>query len=208
MANFPSDIGDFVIGASPIGVDYFQWENTIYSQYANSPVLLQLLDYFFQWIDPTDQINSFYNNVWNVDTAVGWGLDVWGNIVGVSRTIPGSPSKYLGFEESGDLVSDPFNQSPFYSGESLSGNFTLADDSFRLLILAKAAANIWDGSIPGLNTILRTLFPGEVCYVVDNLNMSLTYTFDFTLTAAQLAVVQNSGVLPRPCGVSTSIVQG
>lgn len=208
MATFPSDIGDFVIGASPIGVDYFQWENTIYSQYANSPVLLQLLDYFFQWIDPTDQINSFYNNVWNVDTAVGWGLDVWGNIVGVSRTIPGSPSKYLGFEESGDLVSDPFNQSPLYSGESLSGNFTLADDSFRLLILAKAAANIWDGSIPGLNTILRTLFPGEVCYVVDNLNMSLTYTFDFTLTAAQLAVVQNSGVLPRPCGVSTSIVQG
>ena len=201
-------IGQFEIGVSPIGDQPFYWQDTLYSQYAYSPIIVQLIDYFSQWIDANSSIDSFYDQTWNIDTAVGYGLDVWGRIVGVTRTIPGSPSKYFGFEEAGDLSADPFNQSPFYSGQALTGNFTLSDDAFRQLILAKAAANIWDGSIMGLNLILRELFPGQVCYVTDGLNLTMTYTFMFTLSAVQIAILENSGVLPRPCGVSATFVQG
>jgi hypothetical protein len=204
----PNGIGQFVIGESAIGSQPFDWTQTILSQYANSPVILQWIDYFSQNVDPTQNIDAFYDQLWNIETAVGYGLDVWGRIVGVTRVIPGITQKYFGFQEAGTLSADPFNQSPFYSGEALAGNATLSDDAFRTLIMAKAAANIWDGSIPGLNLILRTLFPGLVCYVTDGLNMTMTYTFQFTLTALQIAILQNTNVLPRPGGVLATIVQG
>jgi hypothetical protein len=38
-------------------------------------------------------------------------------------------------------------------------------------------------------------------YVQENLNMTLTFVFNFLPTNAQQAIVQDSGVLPRPAGV-------
>ncbi|MFM0141722.1 DUF2612 domain-containing protein [Paraburkholderia sp. RL18-085-BIA-A] len=208
MPQQPSGIGEFQIGISPIGDQPFDWSQTILSQYANSPIILQWIAYYSQYIDPTQNIDAFYDQLWNIETAVGYGLDVWGRIVGVARTIPGATQKYFGFQEAGTTSADPFNQSPFYSGEALTGNSTLSDNAFRTLIMAKAAANIWDGSIPGLNLILRTLFPGLVCYVTDGMDKTMTYRFHFTLTALQIAILQNTNVLPRPAGVLATIVQG
>ncbi|WP_415752057.1 DUF2612 domain-containing protein [Mesorhizobium sp. B2-1-8] len=36
--------------------------------------------------------------------------------------------------------------------------------------------------------------------------MTMTYSFAFQLTPVELAIVQNSGVLPKPTGVKASIV--
>ena len=43
--------------------------------------------------------------------------------------------------------------------------------------------------------------------MTDGLNMTMTYTFRFPLTPVQLAIVQNSGVLPRTSGVAATVVQ-
>lgn len=185
----------------------FDWRQTLFAQYANSPVITAMLGYFSAWLDRADLFNAFVSTVMDVSTASGWGLDVWGRIVGIGRVLQAAPSKYLGFEEAGTLSADPFNQSPLYAGEPASQNYSLSDDAFRQLILAKAAANIWDGSIPGLNRILRILFPGEIVYVTDDGAMSMTYKFHFTLTPVQQTIVINSGVLPRPAGVAVSYVQ-
>lgn len=210
MANPPRDIGNFIIGVSPIGevTVPFDWLATVYSQYANSPVLMALVQNIAQWFDPAQLIDLFYDSVWNPATAVGWGLDVWGRIVGVNRVLQAPVSKFLGFEEAGTLSADPFNQSPLFSGQAAIQNYTLPDDAFRTLIFAKAAANIWDGSILGLNNILHILFPGKQCYVIDNLNMTMTYRFLFTLTPVQQTIIINSGILPKPAGVSVTYVQG
>lgn len=182
------------------------FQRTIISQYSTAPTLNQLLFGWNENLDPGVLIDLFYNQVWNVDTAVGWGLDVWGRIVGVGRVLELAAEKYLGFEEATTLSADPFNQSPFYSGQQTTSNFILADDGFRVLILAKAAANIWDGSIPGLNQILLLLFPDRGnCYVIDNRDMTMTYFFDFELTPVELAIVLQSGVLPKPAGVSATV---
>ena len=208
MTQTPNGIGQFQIGISPIGDQPFDWQSTLYSQYANSAVLNQWLDFFSQWIDANQNIDAFYDMLWNIDTAVGYGLDVWGRIVGVNRVMQIFTQQYIGFEEAGILVSETFGHAPFYSGQPfVTTGFALSDDAFRLLILAKAAANIWDGSIPGLNKILRLLFPGAVCYATDGLNLTMTYTFQFVLSAVQQAIVTSSGALPRPAGVSVSIVQ-
>lgn len=203
-------IGSFVIGVSPIGdINPFDVWTTVISQYANSPIISQLCVNMGQYLDPTVDFDSFFDTIWNVDTAIGLGLDIWGRIVGVQRVlqIP-SGGKYLGFEEAGGATVDPFGQSPFFAGTTLTNNFRLSDDSFRLLILAKAFANISDGSIKSINRILLTLFPGRGnAYVVDNLDMTMTYMFKFLLSPVEAAIVEQTGVLPKPVGVLASVVQ-
>jgi hypothetical protein len=193
---------------SPIGsVPAFDYWTTIISQYANSTILTTLIGNFFQYIDQTANLDAFYDNIWNIATAVGPGLDIWGRIIGVTRTlfVPGS-QRYLGFEEA-TLSMDPLNVSPFYIGAPLTSNYQLTDNSYRTLLYAKALNNISDGSIPSINTILRTLFPGRGnCFVVDNLNMTMVYKFNFVLSSVELAILLQSGVLPKPVGVSATIV--
>lgn len=205
----PSDVGQFVIGQSPIGTEpKLNFEYTIISQYGNSPTLWQMIQNFQQYIDPTQSLDFFYDNIWNIDTAVGYGLDVWGRILGVTRliNIPGATlGPYWGFSQASDA--QPFDQAPFFNGSNTANVQTVAlpDSNYRQLLLAKALANISDGSIKGVNAILRFLFPGRGnCYVQDNLNMSLVYVFKFPLTVSEQAIIVQSGVLPRPCGVSTT----
>lgn len=177
------------------------------SQFSNSPTLRQLIFNMNDYIDPRADIDKFYDLMWNVDTAVGFGLDVWGRIVGVGRVLNVASGEYLGFEETSDPSLMPWNQAPWYAGGPVSANYPLSDDGFRTLILAKALANITDCSIPAINQVLRNLFPGRgACYVTDGENMSMTYTFKFLLTPVESSIVQNSGVLPRPAGVSATVV--
>lgn len=183
------------------------WEQTLITQYDLSPTIRQIVKNFQDHIDPAADLDAFYNLIWNVDTAVGYGLDVWGRIVGVGRVIQLGSSKYFGFEEATTLSADPFNQSPFYTGQTLTTNFLLSDDGFRTLIFAKALANICDGSIPAINQILLTLFPGRGnVYVVDNADMTIDWTFGFEPTALERTIVELSGVLPKPCGVTATTV--
>lgn len=185
----------------------FDWTVTVISQYANSPIILQILSNMSDYIDPSANVDTFFGLVFNVDTAQGYGLDVWGRIVGVSRVLrlPGSGT-FFGFKPSTDAHS--FDESIFYGGGSLTTNFSLSDAAYRKLILAKALANICDGSIAGINQILINLFGAYGnCFVVDGGNMTLTYSFASALSPVDFAIVSQSGVLPRPVGVSTTIVQ-
>lgn len=134
------------------------FEKTILSQYANSPRICTILEGWNQAFDPSALIELWYANVWDLDTAQGYGLDVWGRIVGVSRVLKISSGKNFGFSEANDLTEEGFNSAPFYSGSSVTSNYRLSDDGFRQLIYAKALANITDGSIFSINTILMLLF--------------------------------------------------
>lgn len=201
-------IGEFTIGESPIGtIPAFDYWQTVISQYANAPILTTMITNFFEAVNQTADFDQFFDFIWNVDTAVGYGLDVWGRIVGVQRVlqIPGT-IVYLDFEEQGG--SGVFGVGTFWIGGSATQNFSLSDDAFRTLIFAKALFNICDGSIKAINALLLTLFPGRGnAYVKDNLDMTMSYNFVFSLSTVELAIVQNSGALPRPTGVSVTINQ-
>lgn len=182
-------------------------QRTVISQYSASPTLVQLILSMNQYLDPAANIDAFYDLVWNVDTAEGWGLDVWGRIVGVGRVLAVANDKVFGFDEASTASASPFNEGTFYVGGATTNNYSLTDAAYRVLILAKALANISDGSVPAINQILLRLFPGRGnCYVTDGLDMTMTYTFDFDLTAVEQAIVEQSGVLPKPCGVSSTMV--
>lgn len=208
--------GKFIFGVSPFGsVSPFDWRATVSSQYANSFAILQLIQAWYGSIDQTEDLDAFYDNIWNITTATGYGLDIWGQIVGVSRNLHVSNGGvYFGFSQ-GDAwdTFGPGGVSPFYSGQPLTSIYTLTDAAYRQLILAKAAANICDGSIPSLNAILLALFgpsnpfgPGGKCYVTNGQDMTMTFTFEFTPNPVQSSIINNSGVLPVPGGVAASIV--
>lgn len=182
-------------------------ERTIISQYAGSPVLTALIGFLNSALDQRGNIDRWYELVWDVLTAQGWGLDVWGRIVGVGRVLQVANDLVFGFEEATTASAQPFNQGTFYRGGGTTGNYALTDQAYRLLILAKAAANISDCSSASINGILRSLFPERGnCYVTDGLDMTMTYTFEFELSAVEQAIVSTSGVLPRPAGVEATMV--
>jgi len=267
-------IGEFQIGISPIGtIPPFDIWATVLSQYSNSPTLTQLILNLFSYLDQTKNFDSFYDLIYNIDTAQGYGLDVWGRIVGVNRALEVQTQNWFGFFEAlpgsesfnsagtaffypafgfAEGLGQPFGQAQFglfkyfspsnlpnigafYSGSSLTNNYLLSDESYRTLIFAKAAANITNGSIPAINQILLNLFPGRGnCYVTDGPTyatsyfgfqestnamgfnqasfyqseslptMQIQYVFEFQLTPVEIAIVEQSGVLPKPVGVAAS----
>jgi hypothetical protein len=239
-------IGEFQIGISPIGtIPQFDPWVTVLSQYANSPIITSLILNLFSYVDQTQNLDAFFDLIMNLDTAQGYGLDVWGRIVGVNRVLQVVTNTWFGFAEAvpGDdgfnyAQANPSTQggAPFYSGTNLTSNYALSDESYRTLIIAKALANITTGSVPAINKLLLTLFPNRGnCYVTDGAQvsnyfgfaeavnasgfnqdafynneqvstMSIQYVFRFRLSAVELAIVQNSGVLPKPTGVSASVL--
>lgn len=231
-----NSISSFSVGFSPIGTEpQFDWHATVISQYANSPIILKLIEAFFAVLDQTKNFDAFYDHIWNVDTAEGYGLDVWGRIVAINRAIEvQTVGRYFGFEEATDASG--FNQDQFYDGRTSTSNFVLLDPAYRTLVLAKALSNISSATIPVLNKLLMTLFPNRGhCYVTDGQDygsyfgfaeaitsngfnqepfnseatiksMQMTYTFEFQLTPLEVTIVKNSGVLPRPDGVKAEVV--
>jgi len=204
-----NSIGQFVVGVSSIGdiIPFNIW-STIISQYANSPILTSLLTNLDQYLDQTQNFASFYDNVFNIDTAQGAGLDVWGRRLNITRFVNVSTTAYFGFGDNGNAaLADTFGQAPFYSFQALTMVFPLTDPAFRVLLYAKLFYNLSNGSIQSINAILRGLFPNRGnAYVQDNNNMTMNYIFKFPLQPVELGIVQSSGVLPKPVGVTATVI--
>ena len=184
-------------------------EDTIISQYGNSPTLLQLIRDMDQYLDPTADLDAFYSFVWDVETARGFGLDIWGRIVGIGRTLLiAPPVDYFGFNEAAGSAHS-FGEAPFYNGvPPISETYILQDDAYRKLILTKALANISATNAAALNQLLQNMFAGRGrCYVNDLGGMGLRYVFEFSLTQYEYAIMTQSGALPRPAGVDATLFQ-
>lgn len=187
----------------------FNFGATVISQYAQAPTINALVESMADSIDPAIEVTQFYDFVWNVNTAVGRGLDVWGRIVGVSRAlrIPGS-DPIVGFWNA-DLPYDwqPMSQGRFSRGDTSGQAYVLPDDAYRVLVLTKALANIVATNAQNLNRLLRNLFPGRGrVYVRDLGGMAMQFVFNFSLTPTEFAILTQSGVLPHPAGVFYSVI--
>lgn len=204
-----NSVGRFIIGVSPIGtIELFDLWDTVISQYANSPIIIALIENFNSYLDLTQDIDNFIDLMRDISTAQGYGLDVWGKVVGVSKTLHIiTGDTFFDFEEAG-LSAFGFGQAPFFSGQDTTDNFDLSDNAFRVLIIAKALSNLSDGSTKSINSILRILFPNRGnAFLTDGLDMTMTYTFQFVLTPVELGIIEQSGVLPKSTGVSATVVQ-
>jgi hypothetical protein len=216
------------------------YERTIISQYDRSATLRTWLEAFDQWMQPDADIAAFHRDIWDIDTATGYGLDVWARIVGLgelgspARAVPVVRGEFWGFAECNNYqppapsawpyrtvpevaVGDAENEGgrPFWNGDY--DKVVLGDEDtwdpewgfypgFRRLILAKAAANIWDGSIGAANHVMRMLFePFGTSYVLDNRDMTMTWRFHDYPSDVMCSVLTRLGVMPKPAGVGARV---
>ena len=194
----------FQLNTTPQGKTIGQ--QTVLAQYANSPIILSLIDSLNDAISPDADLDIFFEKVWNISTATGFGLDIWGRIVDVSRVIHLPESSYIGFAE-GDW--EAFGQAKLYRGQTATTNYSLSDDAFRLMILAKALFNISRTTYSVYNKILMQLFAGRGrAYIGTSGNMQARLTFEFLLTDFEVAILQQSNVFSPPTGVSFEILDG
>lgn len=155
-------------------------EQTIISQYGNSPTILQIIANMNENLDPAADIDNFYDTIFNVSTANLFGLSIWSRIVGIPQSLIVALGTYL------DDV-----------------------DTFRSLIMLKALSNISRASAPAINQLLQNWIGGTNvrAYVTDPGGMVMTFVFEFALTSEQLLILQQSGIFLRPGGVLANIVQ-
>lgn len=152
----------------------------IQSQYSASPRILALAAQFQGYLEPTADIDLFYEKFVNIHTAEGTGLDNWGRIVGIGR-----------------IIADPD------TGES----FALNDEYYRLLLLYKALANISPSDAESQNKLLKALLDTGIGnfspkgYVLEVGTMVIRWVFEFYMDPVQLAVFKTAGTLARGAGV-------
>lgn len=154
--------------------------NLFTSQYKNSPKLLQWAAKAWQPIDDLTNCLSFINGNYDLSAAIGYQLDVCGQLIGQSRTV--------GFQPSGGV-------SPI-----------LDDNTYRLLLLARIAQNTWDGKIGSMYGIWKTLFPSGTLVINDNQNMTATIIIGGTFNSIILDLIENGYIIPRPEGVDYNYV--
>jgi len=148
------------------------FEDTILSQFANSVTIINLVTKMNEWIRPDADLDNFYNFVFNVTTAQGFGLDIWGSIVGVNR---------IDFPVNGAEMTDP---------------------QFLELVMLKALSNISRTTAPAINQLLRNWMAGRgKTYCTDLGNMEMGYVFEFELEPFEITILTQSKIFLRPAGV-------
>lgn len=188
---------------------------TVQKQWSNSVTLLQLLESFDQWVDLTKFTDDFLFYVWDISTAVGFGLDIWGRILGRSRylEIAPAPGENFGFDKGAAPGTNwwPWSTKPFYGGQSGGAvAYALEDEYYRKLLMVKAAANIAACDCGSLNTLMRAMFGDRgKCYVGYDINhpMNIGYHFEFSPTPIERAIIE-SGLFPQPAGTDASFIFG
>jgi len=149
--------------------------NLFTSQYRMSPKLNAWQAALLQPLDDLSNCLQTFNISYDIDNAIGSQLDVLGQIIGVSRTLPFQPSNGV---------------SPI-----------LDDDTYRLLLYATQIKNTWDGTIESLYKAWQFLFPNGVMAILDNQNMTATITTSGNFTSIEQDLITKGYIIPRPEGV-------
>ncbi|MBO7696951.1 MAG: DUF2612 domain-containing protein [Methanobrevibacter sp.] len=164
-----------------------QTDAMLISQYANSPVLKNLASGLNTLFDDSEFVKNWYETVFNLETATGYGLDVWGKILNVGRTfVYNGISYYLGGAQIIDGVS--------FTAEQM-------DNLYRQVLQLTAMRYIGNASIASINNMLQFIYGGK-CYCLEYDVMEIRYVFRFYMNKIQKAIIETLN--PHPTGVLTS----
>jgi hypothetical protein len=145
------------------------------SQYQNSTNLLAWQTALMTPLDDLATCIEQFNYAYSVDVAVGNQLDVLGEWIGISRTVP--------FQPTGGV-------SP-----------VLDDTTYRLLLEATIFNNTWDSTIASLYKAWNVLFPNGRLIIQDNQNMTANISHTGAFTSIVQDLINNGMIVPRPEGV-------
>ena len=153
------------------------------------------------WVDFMEDCLKFID-MWNIDTAEKYSLDVLGRIFGVSRTsISMTEKDYLTYYEQTGGVGWGVGRW-YVEGEAFRETVLLDDFEFRFLIKARIWKLYQNPSLDYLTDALQDL-TGDDAFIVDNYDMTMKvfYGSEIDLNGFIKFAVENLDILPRPIGV-------
>jgi hypothetical protein len=151
------------------------YSNLLTHEYKDSQKFIDWLTAFLQIADDVSQCLLSMLTAFDLDYAVGDQLDMIGQLVGISRTVPFQPS----------LGTSPI----------------LDDDTYRLLISATIANNTWNGTIADLYPIWNKLFPGGRISIFDHQDMTATIVLTGSFSSIIKDLIEHEMIVPRPQAV-------
>lgn len=149
--------------------------NLVTSEHRNKPNFIAWLTSALEKVEDAAGAISGITSAFDIDNAEGVQLDAIGEIVGRKRTLEFQPSD---------------GSAP-----------KLSDSAYRMVLKAKVLQNQWDGTIPGVHSIWKTVFPQYDLIIEDNQNMTMKVTVVGTSTPLQNILIQNHYIVPKPAGV-------
>lgn len=155
-------------------------------------------------------ISKIHKDIINIDTAIDYGLDLWGKLLGFPRYVP-VPAN------SGEVKSLYFNfiKKDFYKLQFFkeNDNFTymrLDDSNYRIILKCLLLKLSQDCTYPKINEYINYLFGffGGTSFVQDSQNMRFTtYVFRFEIPEWLKFVIDKYDILPRPAGVGMNYIE-
>lgn len=174
-------------------------------QYNDAARLQTLLEQKQDWYNEhySQFWESWVRDVFDLRTANDFGLAVWAIILDfplLSDSVE-PPADIWGFEE----FHKNFNNGVFApAGNALA----LTTEERRLLLRLRYFNLVTRATVPEVNRFLKYLWPSDTerVYMLDGLDMTITYVFTFAVTPRLLYILQQYDALPRPAGVEVKFV--
>lgn len=180
---------------------------TVQSQYAASPRILALAAQYWQLLDPTPSADLMISKMIDPSTAEGYGLDVWGRIVGIKRALVPVGGEYLAFAPPANVTNpdgNSWDNAPF---NPVNASGYASDAIYRVYVYVKAMLNIGNGSLADLNRYFSLLFPDSGIKIIHSGTMIIrVLDFNARLTAADILALRTLDWVPL--GVGWQLWQG
>ncbi|CAI3643047.1 DUF2612 domain-containing protein [Clostridium neonatale] len=154
--------------------------DNITSQHRDKPKFIAWLSSSLNIIDHAYIMTKNMDNDFDLDNAIGKQLDILGQIIGRKRT----------------LTFQPLN----------GHNPVLDDETYKLVLKAKVAMNMWDGKIESAYEIWNNIFNDIGLQLQDNQDMSLTAYITGYVNQIRQDLIQHGYIVPKPEGVRINYI--
>lgn len=150
------------------------YKNLITSQHRDKPKYMATVEAILKHSEDIFSLAVFFDDNFDLDLTVGKQEDILGNIVEESRILDFEPAN---------------NLSPI-----------LDDETYRTLLKAKIAKNMWKGKIYDLKTLWNTIF-GKGIYICDNQDMTIDVVIAGDFTEIEQELLYHGMIVPKPQSV-------
>ncbi|WP_061317434.1 DUF2612 domain-containing protein [Clostridium botulinum] len=154
--------------------------DNITSQHRDKPKYMAWLSSILTILDHAYLVIKSIDINFDLDYAIGKQLDTLGTIIGRERV----------------LTFQPLN----------GHNPVLDDETYRLVLKAKVAMNMWDGTIPQMYEIWDNIFKDIGLELQDNQDMSFNAYITGYVNQIRQDLIQHGYIVPKPEGVKVNYI--
>lgn len=154
--------------------------DNITSQHRDKPKFISWLSKSLTLIDHAYMATKSIDINFDLDNAIGKQLDTLGIMIGRKRTLTFQPMH--------------------------GHNPILDDETYRLVLKAKVAMNMWNGTIPQMYEIWDNIFKDIGLQIEDNQDMSFNAYVTGYVNQIRQELIQHGYIVPKPEGVRVNYI--